>query len=81
MDSRRHASGAEVGNPVAQFGWDGNVLANFQSVSGGKTLSEGILTDLAQPAIATDATFDFDRDPARLKAALGADLDAQQNLS
>ena len=73
--------GAEVGNPVAQFGWDGNILAKFQSVSSGKTLSEGILTDLAQPAIATDATFDFDRDPARLKAALGADLDAQQNLS
>jgi Tannase and feruloyl esterase len=74
-------SGAEVGNPVPQFGWDGNILAKFQSVSGGKTLSEGILTDLAQPAIATDATFDFDQDPLRLRAELGADLDAQPNLS
>ena len=73
--------GAEVGNPVAQFGWDGNILAKFQSVSGGTTLSEAILTDLAQPAIATDATFDFDKDAARLKAALGAELDAQPNLS
>jgi Tannase and feruloyl esterase len=73
--------GAEVGNPVAQFGWDGNILAKFQSVSGGTTLSEAILTDLAQPAIATDASFDFDRDPARLKAALGAELDAQPNLT
>jgi hypothetical protein len=73
-------SGAEVGNPVKAFGWDGNILANFQAVSGGKTLSEGILTDLAQSPIATDTTFDFDKDPARLKAALAADLDAQPDL-
>jgi pimeloyl-ACP methyl ester carboxylesterase len=74
-------SGAEVGNPAQAFGWDGNILAKFQSVSGEKTLSEAILTDLAPTPIATDATFDFDRDPARLRAALGADLDAQPNLS
>jgi hypothetical protein len=74
-------SGAEVGNPVKAFGWDGNILANFHSVSGGKTLSEGILTDLAPTPIATDATFDFNRDPARLKAALGADIDARPGLT
>ena len=74
-------SGAEVGNPVKAFGWDGNILARFQSVSGGgKTLSEGVLMDLAQTPIASDATFDFDKDPARLEAALGADLDAQPDL-
>jgi hypothetical protein len=74
-------SGAEVGNPVKAFGWDGNILARFQAVSSGKTLSESLLTDLPPTAIATDATFDFNRDPARLKAALGADLDAQPNLT
>ena len=74
------SSGAEVGNPVKAFGWDGNILAKFQSVSNGKTLSEGILIDLAPTPIATDTTFDFDRDPARLKAALGADIDAQPDL-
>lgn len=74
-------AGAEVGNPVPAFGWDGNILAKFQSVSAGKTLSDGILTDLPPTPIATDTTFDFNRDPARLKAALGADLDAQPNLT
>jgi hypothetical protein len=74
-------SGAEVGNPVKAFGWEGNILAKFQAVSAGKTLSEGLLTDLPPSPIATDTTFDFNRDLARLKAALGADLDAQPDLS
>jgi feruloyl esterase len=74
-------SGAEVGNPVPAFGWEGTILAKFQTVSNGKTLSEGILTDLAQPPIATDTTFDFDKDPARLEAALSKTLDAQPDLS
>ena len=78
-------SGAEVGNPVKAFGWDGNVLAKFSGAAGGmgdgKSLSESILTELAQTPIATDVTFDFNRDPARLKHALAADLDARTDLT
>ena len=74
-------SGAEVGNPVQAFGWDGNILAKFGSVASGVTLSEGILTDLVQTPFATDATFDFNRDPARLDAAVAKDIDAQPDLS
>ncbi len=74
-------SGGEVGKPVKQFGWEGNILVSFKSPLGPQTLSEGILTQLAPTPIATDTTFDFNRDPARLVAALGADLDAKPDLT
>lgn len=73
-------SGAESGSPVKAMGWEGNILAKFRGMAG-KTLSEEILTNFAAAPIATDATFDFNRDPARLKALLGKDLDAQPDFS
>jgi Tannase and feruloyl esterase len=74
-------SGAEVGNPVKAFGWDGNIVAKFQPVTSDKTFSNSLLNDLAPTPIATDETFDFTRDLPRVKKVLAADLDAQPDLS
>lgn len=74
-------NGGEVGVPVRQFGWDGNILVGFKSEVGPETLSQGILTKLVQKPFADDKTFNFNHDPARLVAAVGADLDASPNLT
>lgn len=70
-------SGSEVGAPN---GWDGYIVAGTKGVPGGAMLIEGLLKDLVQTRFATPQTFDFDKDPARLKAALAADLDAKADL-
>ena len=73
-------SGSEVGTPAPQLGWEGYILTGQDGRPGGETLTAGLLKDLVQKPFATPQTFDFDKDPARLKAALSADLDAQPDL-
>lgn len=72
-------SGAEVGTPSPQLGWEGYLLRG-DSKPGGDTLVSGLLRDLVQTPFATPETFNFNTDPARLKSALSADLDASPNL-
>jgi feruloyl esterase len=78
------ASGAEVGVPMF-FGWDGWIFRGGKSLPyplghQHELLASGLLQDLAPQPIATVQTFDFDKDPARLKAALSGDLDAKPDL-
>ena len=74
-------NGGEVGKPVAQFGWEGNILTQFKAPDGGPSIGESILANFTTPAIATSATFDFKRDSAALREAVGGDIDASPDLS
>jgi hypothetical protein len=74
-------SGGEVGKPVAQFGWDGNVVQRFRSTPNEPNFAESILENFIVPPIATVNNFDFDRDPQRLRAAVGGDIDTTPDLS
>lgn len=76
-------SGSEVGVPSPTLGWDGYLLVGSSAVQGqaqAPSLVGGVLTDLVQSPFATLETFDFDRDPARLRRAIGGDLDAGHDL-
>jgi feruloyl esterase len=73
-------AGAEVGTPSPALGWEGYLLTGPGGRPQGEGLAGGLLKDLVQGTFATTATFDFNKDPARLKAALAADLDAKPDL-
>ena len=70
-------SGSEAGAPN---GWDGYILTGPSGRPGGEVLVGGLLKDVVQTPFATPESFDFNKDPARLKAALAADLDATPDL-
>lgn len=70
-------AGSEMSTPFPG-GWDQYV---FRKSSGGEKLASGFLTKFIQEPFATAPTFDFDKDPARLKQALAKNLDAPADLS
>lgn len=71
-------SGSEAGDPSPQLGWEGYVLGGNHK-SGGQTLADGILGDLIQQPFTTAASFDWNKDPARLRPAL-SDISAPTDL-
>jgi pimeloyl-ACP methyl ester carboxylesterase len=73
-------SGAEAGAPAPMLGWEGYILRGGKSVPGSQALIDGILGDFFPKPFATLASFNMDRDPAKLKFAAG-DIDAPPNLS
>ncbi len=73
-------SGSEVGAPSPTLGWDGYILTGPSGRPQSGLLVGGLLKDLVQTPFATPETFDFNTDPARLKAAVAEDLDAKPNL-
>ena len=72
-------SGGEVGMP-AMLGWDGWIMWG-SGLHQQKNLGGGMLTNFPAEPIATPEEFDFNNDPARLKAAVSGDLDAKPDLS
>lgn len=72
-------SGSESGDPAPMLGWEGYLLSDGKSRSGGRGLADGMLGDLIQTPFATVESFDFDKDPARLRAA-SREIDAPANL-
>lgn len=72
--------GSETGTPLRITGWDGYILAGPDGRSGNEVLVGGLLKDVVQEPFATPETFDFDKDPQRLKASLAEDLDAKPDL-
>jgi Tannase and feruloyl esterase len=70
-------SGSEVGVPIPLLGWQGWILAGQKGPVQHQIFTAGLLSDFTVQPIATPQTFDFERDPRRLKAALAADLDAK----
>jgi feruloyl esterase len=73
-------SGSEAGVPWPTMGWEGYILTGSSGRPQGELLVGGLLKDLVQQPFATPATFDFNKDPARLRTALAADLDAKPDL-
>jgi feruloyl esterase len=80
-------TGGEVGFPTPGTGWDGGVVAGFVPPGGDaapaaiQPLPVAFLADLPASPIATMQTFDFARDPQRLRASLSEELDAKPDLS
>jgi Tannase and feruloyl esterase len=74
-------AGAEVGIPVPFFGWDGVIFTDEKNSLDRAAMPDGLLKDFATKPFADTRTFDFNKDPAALKAAVGADLDVQPNLA
>jgi feruloyl esterase len=70
--------GSEVGTPFPG-GWETYILKGT-APTGGEALAGGFLMDFVQRPFTTPATFDFTKDPQRLKAALSRDLDAPHDL-
>jgi feruloyl esterase len=71
-------AGSEAGDGIP--GWPLFILAGPNGVRGGETLANGFIVDFVQKPFTTPARFDFNRDPARLKAELAYDLDAPTDL-
>jgi Tannase and feruloyl esterase len=72
-------SGSEAGDPSPMLGWEGYLMSGGASNSAGRGLADGMLGALIQKPFATVETFNFDTDPARLRAA-SRELDAPANL-
>ncbi len=72
-------SGSESGTPAPMLGWEGYLLRGKAGKPGGEGLADGMLGDLIQAPFATPASFDWDKDPARLRAA-SREIDAPVNL-
>jgi Tannase and feruloyl esterase len=72
-------SGSEAGDPAPMLGWEGYLMSGGASNSAGRGLADGMLGALIQKPFATVETFNFDTDPARLRAA-SRELDAPPNL-
>ncbi|MEY2926217.1 MAG: hypothetical protein RL367_694, partial [Pseudomonadota bacterium] len=62
-------SGSESGTPAPMLGWEGYQLRAKSGKPGGEGLADGMLGDLIQTPFATPASFDWEKDPARLRAA------------
>jgi Tannase and feruloyl esterase len=62
------------------FGWPAYVAMGASGVSGGGQHTDGLYQNVVAKPFTTTATFDFDKDPARLRAALSRELDAPANL-
>jgi Tannase and feruloyl esterase len=73
-------SGAEVGNPVSFFGWEGWITGTATEPAYHTVYPTEIVAKFVTPPFGTVAGFDFDRDPARLHAAFAADLDARTDM-
>lgn len=73
-------SGAEAGNPAPSLGWEAWMAEGRKGPTMHDSFTTGMLGDLVPKPFATPATFDFNKDPARLKAALGTELDATPDM-
>lgn len=73
-------SGSEAGVPLPELGWDGWIFGGGDQSPAHKTYSAELLGKMVPKPVTTTETFDFKSDPARLRAALAQDLDAQPNM-
>ncbi len=73
-------SGSEAGDPAPMLGWEGYLLRGKSGKPGGEGLADGMLGALVQKPFATPASFDWDKHPAKLKAA-SREIDAPVDLS
>jgi len=74
-------AGSESGTPNPYLGWEGFLVGGPAGAPGARFLAQGTLQDLTRKPFATIDTFNWDRDPAKLRAAMKTDIDAPLNLS
>lgn len=72
-------AGAESGGPLPILGWEGWITGTGTRPSAQDVFVSALLANFLTEPFATPITFDFNRDPARLRAAWG-DLDVQSDL-
>jgi Tannase and feruloyl esterase len=65
---------------IGSGGWGGWIFARESFPAIDSFFPAGLLKDFVAKPFADIASFDFDKDPARLRAAVGPDLDVQPNL-
>jgi pimeloyl-ACP methyl ester carboxylesterase len=68
-------AGSESGTPVPHLGWEGYLLMGGDGKTASEFLAGGLLQNVIQQPFTTPETFDFDTDPARVKAAVAEDLE------
>jgi feruloyl esterase len=68
------------GAPVPQSGWEGWIFTGGKSPPSSTFFARGTLADFFDQPFADVASFDWNRDPARLRAALSADLDPKPDM-
>lgn len=73
------ATGAESGAPIEFFGWEGAIAKGDPRRPIASAFPDTML-NLPRTPIASDKAFDFDRDPARVTAALASEIDPQPDL-
>jgi len=73
------ATGSEGGVPAPFFGWDGSIAKGAQKGPIQSAFPD-VLMNLPPQPIARDEEFDFNRDPAQVKATLSPEIDPQPNL-
>jgi feruloyl esterase len=73
-------SGAEASKPSPYFGWGGWIFNTGERPSPHSVFAEGFLKNVVQKPFTDVAGFDFNRDPSRLKAAIGADMDVPPDM-
>jgi hypothetical protein len=74
-------SGAEVGNPVAFFGWEGWIAGTGDAPPFHEDYPREILENFVIHPFATVDDFDFSRHPDQLRNSLSAELDASPDLT
>ena len=73
-------TGSVKGQPAPQGGWEGWIMRGGKNPPANSTFPTGMLRDFVAEPFADSASFDWDRDPAKLHAATAADLDAGTDL-
>ena len=71
--------GAEGADPSIYLGW-GTWIMGGEGKSSGSQFARAFLQDLVDKPFTDIAHFDFNKDPARLKAAVSGDLDVQPDV-
>ncbi len=74
-------SGAEAGNPIPGLGWENWLMTGGAHQSANIMFPKGMLENFNTGLDPELAHWNWDRDPARFTAALGADLDAQPDMT
>lgn len=73
-------TGSVKGFPVPQSGWEGWIFAGGKTPPNSNFFAKGTLENFFDPPFTDVAGFDWNRDPARMRAALSADLDPKPDM-
>ncbi len=73
-------TGSVKGYPVPQSGWEGWIFSGGKNPPSSTYFARGTLADFFATPFADVASFDWNRDPARMRAGLATDLDPRPDM-